>query len=165
MSTLGNKLKRLRKFRKKTQEELASLVGLTAKGIGRYETGDRIPKKEIIPKLAHALNVNESAVDNVDVDSDIGLMHLFFYLEDTYGLEIHEIEGKYYLHFDEKKSVSITVYLKAWYEEYQKDINNHENLSEEQKYKYDEWRYTFPEPLIKRTQEMIDEYDQKHKKE
>lgn len=165
MSTLGNKLKRLRKFRKKTQEELASSVGLTAKGIGRYETGDRIPKKEIISKLAQALNVNESAVGNVDVDSDIGLMHLFFYLEDTYGLEIHEINGKYYLHFDEKKTVSITIYLKAWYEEYQKELEDGMNYTEEQRHRYDEWRYTFPEPLVKRTREMIDEYDRTHSKE
>ena len=165
MNTIGNKLKRLRKFRKKTQADLAKLAGLTVKGIGRYETGERTPKKEIISQLAQALDVNESAIDNVDVDSDVGLMHLFFYLEDIYGLEICEINNKYYLHFDEKKLTSITVYLKAWYEERKKSLSNSENFSAEQKHKYDEWRYTFPEPLIKRTREMIDEYDQSHSKE
>lgn len=165
MSTIGNKLKRLRKFRKKTQEDLAKSVGVSTNGIGRYEIGDRIPRKDVIAKLAQALDVNESAIDNVDVDSDVGLMHLFFYLEDTYGLEIYEIDDKYYLHFDEKKLTSITVYLKAWYEERKKSLGNSENFSAEQKHKYDEWRYTFPEPLIKRTREMIDEYDQTHQKD
>ena len=92
-------------------------------------------------------------------------MHLLFYLEDTYGLEICKIENEYYLHFNKYKSFSITSYLKDWYEEYEKDLGNNTQYTEDQKYKYDEWRYTFPEPLIKRTREMIDEYDQSHSKE
>lgn len=164
MNIIGKKLKRIRTFRKKTQQELADSLQLPVNRIGRYEIGDRIPKPDMLEKIAHALNVNTSALSNIDVESNEGLMHLLFYLEDTHGLEICKIEDEYYLHFNKFTSFSITSYLKDWYDEYQKELGDGTNYSEEQKYKYDEWRYTFPEPLVKRTREMIDEYDRTHSK-
>ena len=170
MSIIGKKIKRLRIFRKKTQEELGALVGLNYRRIGDYETGTRTPKKDMVKKLSDALKVNEFAIGNIDLESNIGIMHLLFYLEDNCGLKVckrinpQTNKPEYNLHFDEHSS-SITTYLKDWYEEYEKDLGNNTQYTEAQKHKYDEWRYTFPEPLIKRTRKMIDEYDQSHSKE
>ena len=170
MNIIGKKIKRIRIFRKKTQVELANKVGLTGNRIIRYESGDRTPKIDMVKKIADALYVNEFAISDIDLESDIGIMHLLFYLEDNCGLKVckrinpQTNKPEYNLHFDEHSS-SITTYLKDWYEEYEKDLGNNTQYTEAQKHKYDEWRYTFPEPLIKRTREMIDEYDQSHSKE
>lgn len=162
-------MKRIRIFRKKTQVELANRVGLTGNRIIRYESGDRTPKIDIIKKIADALHVNELAIGDINLESDVGLMHLLFYLEDNCGLEICQRinpqtnKPEFNLHFTEQSSINS--YLKDWYEEYEKDLGDGAQYTEVQKHKYDEWRYTFPEPLVKRTREMIDEYDRTHSKE
>lgn len=169
MSIIGKKIKRLRIFRKETQKGLGSLVGLNYRRIGDYETGARTPKKDMVKKISHALNVNEFAIGDIELESDVGLMHLLFYLEDNCGLEICQRinpqtnKPEFNLHFTEQSSINS--YLKDWYEEYEKDLGDGAQYTEVQKHKYDEWRYTFPEPLVKRTREMIDEYDRTHSKE
>jgi transcriptional regulator with XRE-family HTH domain len=57
--TIGEKIKRLRKEKGMTQEELGSLIGVQKAAINKYETGIVINlKRDIIAKLASALDVN-----------------------------------------------------------------------------------------------------------
>ena len=57
--TIGDKIKQLRKERGMTQEELGNLIGVQKAAINKYETGIVVNlKKEIIAKLAKALDVN-----------------------------------------------------------------------------------------------------------
>ena len=47
--TIGEKIKRIRKFRKMTQKELAVQIGLGENGghsMVQYESGFRVPKKD-----------------------------------------------------------------------------------------------------------------------
>lgn len=48
-------LKRIRKFRQITQEELATMVGITQAMVSHYETGRRVPDLETAAKIANAL--------------------------------------------------------------------------------------------------------------
>ena len=56
--TVGEKIKRIRIFRKMTQKELGLAVGLTENRIAQYETNYRTPKKELLNQIAEALHVN-----------------------------------------------------------------------------------------------------------
>ena len=53
------KLKKIRTFRKMTQKELSEKIGLTDQHrIVQYEKGVRVPKKDLVDKMAQALDVN-----------------------------------------------------------------------------------------------------------
>ena len=57
--TIGEKIKRLRTEKDMTQEELGNMVGVKKAAINKYETGIVVNlKREIIAKLARALDVN-----------------------------------------------------------------------------------------------------------
>ena len=51
------KLKEIRKARKLTQIELASMVGISQARYSQYERGTREPNLEMLRKLANALGV------------------------------------------------------------------------------------------------------------
>lgn len=55
MSTLGDKLRRLRKAQGLTQGELAEKVGVDIKTIVRYETGKNSPKVETLELITKEL--------------------------------------------------------------------------------------------------------------
>lgn len=52
---IGSKLKNLRG--EKTQQEVATAIGITTMAISQYENGERIPRDEIKIKLARYFNV------------------------------------------------------------------------------------------------------------
>ena len=53
--TIGDKIKRIRTFRKMTQAELGAALGWGDKGANRlaqYETNYRVPKQDLITEMA-----------------------------------------------------------------------------------------------------------------
>src|SRR5690242_15909820 len=56
-SLLGDRLRRLRRERSLTQEELAHLAGVSAEMIAKTEQGRRHPRLTVWAKLAQALDV------------------------------------------------------------------------------------------------------------
>lgn len=58
----GSKIKEARKSKKLSQAELGSLIGTTGASIMRYEKGQRKPSKEIIEKIALALDVSPATL-------------------------------------------------------------------------------------------------------
>lgn len=58
MMDLGSKIAQLRKEKKITREELATLIGTSAPIIGRYERQEITPSVEVASKIAKALNVS-----------------------------------------------------------------------------------------------------------
>lgn len=54
---IGESIKRIRKEKGMTLQELANNMGCTPQLISQYETKKRIPKLETIQKIAHALDV------------------------------------------------------------------------------------------------------------
>ena len=60
--TVGEKIKKIRTFRGITQKELGLAVGFEEKGadnrIAQYETNYRVPKRELLDKIAQALRVD-----------------------------------------------------------------------------------------------------------
>lgn len=56
--TIANNIRRFRKERKITQDELGRYVGVTAKQIQNYESGSSEPPASVMYGIAEYLNVN-----------------------------------------------------------------------------------------------------------
>ena len=94
-----------------------------------------VPKAELTAALAQALDIP-------DIDSQIGLMHTLFALEDIYGLTISETEGEVCLKISKDKGKAaeeLLQMLTAWQEQAAKLTT--EEISREE---YDQWRYNYP---------------------
>lgn len=55
---LGQRIQKLRKDKKITQEQLAEMVGIDPKNISRIEKGNNYPTAENLTSIAKALNVD-----------------------------------------------------------------------------------------------------------
>ena len=95
---IGERLRFFRKLRGLKLKELGLQMGFPEKSadvrMAQYESETRTPKAQLTAALAHALDVSSLALTVPDIDSDLGLMHTLFTLEDTYGLRVEEADGE-----------------------------------------------------------------------
>ena len=88
------------------------------------------------------LDVSPQALDVPDIDSQIGLMHTLFTLEDVYGLTVSEADGEVCLKVNKDKGKEAYELLQmphAWKEQADKL-----SAGEISKDDYDRWRYYYP---------------------
>ena len=159
---------RIRFFRNKkgvTQKYLGQVVGFPERSadvrMAQYETGSRTPKADLTRTLAGFFEVSTDALTVPDIDSDIGLMHTLFALEDIRGLTIGEIDGEICLRLDKSKGrtyLSMLEMLSRWANEAKK-LEAGEITREE----YDHWRYTYPAVEAQRTRDRLDALRAKQK--
>ena len=142
-----------------TQKFLGVKIGFPEKAadvrLAQYETGSRTPKPELTNALANALGVSAMALNIPDIDSEVGLMHTLFALEDIYGFKIDKLNGEVCIKLDKDKGTSYISLLErftAWQKEAEKYRNG--EISKEE---YDRWRYTYPEVEVQRTMDALDE--------
>jgi transcriptional regulator with XRE-family HTH domain len=143
---IGERIRFIRNLRGMTQKYLGMAIGFTEKTadvrMAQYESGARTPKENMTADLAKVLDVRPQALAVPDIDSDIGLMHTLFTLEDLRGLTVGEIDGEICLHLDKSKGmtyVGMLEMLSAWQEQSAK-LKAGEITKEE----YDQWRYNYP---------------------
>jgi len=160
---IGERIHFFRTLRGMTQKYLGMAVGFPERSadvrLAQYETGTRTPKAELTAALAHVLDVAPRALSVPDIDSDIGLMHTLFTLEDTRGLKIGEIDGEVCLRLDKFKGMGYVAMLdmfSAWLKEAQK-LERGEITKED----YDRWRYTYPQAEMEQGRAARDELHQK----
>lgn len=144
---IGERIRYLRNKRNMTQKYLGQQVGFDEKSadvrMAQYESGTRTPKANLTKALAYALDVSPHALDVPDIDSNVGLMHTFFTLEDLRGLYVTEGDGEICLKLDKtdpQTHTEMNRMLSAWLEQKQKLANG--EISKED---YDQWRYRYPE--------------------
>ncbi|MCH5210530.1 MAG: helix-turn-helix transcriptional regulator [Oscillospiraceae bacterium] len=143
---IGERIHFFRNLRGMTQKYLGSVVGFSEKTadvrMAQYEAGTRTPKSDLTSALAQALDVSPQALDVPDIDSQVGLMHTLFALEDIYGITIGEIDGEVCLKVDKDKgrtAYDLLEMLTAW-----KEQSDKLNAGEIDKEEYDKWRYNYP---------------------
>lgn len=143
---IGERIHFFRNLRGMTQKYLGTLVGFPEKSadvrLAQYETGTRTPKADLTSALAQALDVAPQALAVPDIDSQIGLMHTLFTLEDVYGITIKEIDGEVCLQINKDKGHTTNDLLKmltAWATQSAKFA-----AGEISKEDYDRWRYYYP---------------------
>jgi transcriptional regulator with XRE-family HTH domain len=155
---IGERIRYFRNLRGMTQKELGIAVDFDEKSadvrIAQYESGSRTPKEELIKGLAYRLSVSPLALKVPDIDTDYGLMHTLFTLEDLYGLRIDTIDGELCLSLDKTKGPTYNnMYnmLNGWRKE-----RNKLKLGDITEDEYDAWRYTYPEINSQRTKAELD---------
>ena len=134
----GDNIRRCRKMRGMTQGELAERVGLTEGAIRHYESGIRAVKPELLPQIAEAMGVSETALKDYRVESYADLIGVFFQMEDEYGLR--PADDGMGLSIDPKAehSPKLACALKAWAQKRQ-ELAGGEISPEE----YEEWKTSF----------------------
>ena len=143
---IGERIRFIRNLRNITQKYLGQMVGFDANTadvrMAQYESGTRTPKADLTATLASVLDVSPKALDLPDIDSDNGLLHTLFALEDLRGLKIGEIDGEICLRLDKSRGITyvgMLQMLSAWREQAAK-LEAGEITKEE----YDQWRYNYP---------------------
>lgn len=143
---IGERIRFFRNLRGMTQKYLGMQVGFPEKTadirIAQYESGSRTPKADLTESLAGVLGVSPLALSVPDIDSDLGLMHTLFTLEDRYGLTVEMTENGVSMHVDPRKgkdAAELSEKLNAWAEQAEKYRNG--DISRED---YDKWRYNYP---------------------
>lgn len=133
---IGSRIKYFRLMRGMTQKQLGMAVGFPERNadirIAQYESSDRIPKNELLCKIADKLNVSPYAIRIPDVSKPEGLMQTLFYLEDLYGLKIGKSDGELILLLNDE----LKERLAAWYQMSKQLAKG--CITEEE---YDNWRY------------------------
>ena len=144
---IGKRIRYFRILRGMKLKELGMKIGFPEKSadvrMAQYEAETRTPKAELTAALAHALDVSPQALTVPDIDSDLGLMHTLFALEDICGLRVEEADGEICLGVDASqgaRAASLREMLRAWREQAAK-LEAGEITREE----YDRWRYHYCE--------------------
>ncbi len=144
---IGERIHFFRTLRNMTQKYLGMSVGFPEKSadvrVAQYESGMRTPKADLTNALADTLGVSPKALDIPDIDSNIGLMHTLFALEDLRGLRVGKIDGELCLFIDKSNSRihdDMLRMLSSWQAQAEKLISG-----EITKEEYDQWRYRYPE--------------------
>lgn len=139
---VGNRIKFFRTKRGMTQKCLGIELGFPKSSadirITQYENETRTPKDELTSQIADILNVSPNAIKVPDIESDLGMMHTFFQLEDIYNFQIDKVDGKFVLALD-NGNIDLHDMLATWQEQSQK-FKNGEITKDE----YDNWRYNYP---------------------
>ena len=143
---IGERIRFIRNLRGMTQKFLGLQVGFSERTadirMAQYESGTRTPKDDLTKALADVLDVSPLALSVPDIDSQLGLMHTLFALEDLYGLKTNIADGEVTLHFDVSNisDPSFFEMVTAWAEQAAKYKSG--EISKED---YDKWRYHYPE--------------------
>ena len=144
---IGERIRYFRNQRGMTQKYLGTLVGFPEKSadvrLAQYEGAARTPKADLTAALARELDVSPEALNVPDIDSEIGLMHTLFTLEDIYGLTVEGDNGAVTLHvnpFKGKDAARLNEMVVAWAQK-AKQVRTGEISQEE----YDRWRNYYPQ--------------------
>ena len=104
---IGERIKRIRTLRGMTQKDLGIALGFPERSadvrVAQYESGSRTPKEDVIQEMAKVLKVKPKAIADPDYNTYIGLMYMFFDLEETYGIHVDEIDGELCLRLDRSR--------------------------------------------------------------
>ena len=157
---IGERIHYFRLLRGFTQKYLGQMLGFSDSQadvrIAQYEKGARSPKEKYLNALAQILKVSPHALDIPDIDTDIGLMHTLFALEDTRGIKIGEINGELCLRLDKSTGMNyVDLYDRffQWHQQEQK-LQSGEITKDE----YDHWRYTYPQMEVERTRQEREDF-------
>lgn len=122
--SFGQRLKRIRNNRKLTMKDVGVKLGIPEKQadirISQYESDKKMPRKDIIERLANILSVNEYALDIPELSTNYGAIFSLFELYYSYGLHPVKIDDKVYLELDKNIATDALIEsLNDWNEEYE----------------------------------------------
>ena len=164
--TLGEKIKKYRLMKNLTQKDLGIKVGFsdaTADSrIRKYEKDIMAPKNDIRQKIADALDIDLSALSDINIESYEDIMQILFLFEENLGMEIERKDGKTHLIFDDnnKDIEKFISYLYIWHSQKKNLISTSDTISTEEMYKYKIWKSRFPKDINAYWNKQLDDLDQ-----
>ena len=85
--TTGERIKKIRIFRHMTMDELGAALGFEGKSmsvrIAQYESGVRVPKQDMLIRIAEALNCNYKALSDYSLGAAEDIIETLFWLEES----------------------------------------------------------------------------------
>ena len=142
---IGERIKRIRTLRGMTQKDLGIALGFPERSsdvrVAQYESGSRTPKEDVIQEMAKVLKVKPKAIADPDYNTYIGLMYMFFDLEETYGIHVDEIDGELCLRLDRSRKDYTELFdmLLKWNEARKNGQTDFESSAA-----YEEWKLHYP---------------------
>lgn len=142
---IGERIKRIRTLRGMTQKDLGIALGFPERSadvrVAQYESGSRTPKEDVIQEMAKVLKVKPRAIADPDYNTYIGLMYMFFDLEETYGIHVDEIDGELCLRLDRSRKDYIELFdmLLKWNE-----ARKNGQADFDSSVAYEEWKLHYP---------------------
>ena len=143
---IGERIRFIRNLKGMTQKYLGIKAGFPERTadirMAQYESGTRSPKADMAKSIAEVLEVSPMALNVPDINSEQGIMHTLFALEDLYGLKPTLTEKEIHITLSENSNAyndSLVTMLKAWAE-----MSSKYKTGEITKEAYDEWRYNYP---------------------
>lgn len=116
--SIGENIKRIRNKRGITQKELGISIGFgetsASPRIAQYETGNRVPKEEILKRIADVLQVNWKNIDIPTGYKEEDMVYRLLVLEDYFPemkLERNTQTGDVLINFHNK---TLNDFLLAW---------------------------------------------------
>lgn len=164
--TLGEKIKKYRLMKNLTQKDLGIKVGFSAatadSRIRKYEKDIMAPKNDIRQKIADALDIDLSALSDINIESYEDIMQILFLFEENLGMEIERKDGKTHLIFDDnnKDIEKFISYLYIWHSQKKNLISTSDTISTEEMYKYKIWKARFPKDINAYWNKQLDDLDQ-----
>lgn len=142
---IGERIRFIRNLKNMTQKYLGMSIGFSEKTadirMAQYENGARTPKQDLINTIASQLDISPSALTVPDIDSELGLIHTLFALEDLYGATAKNINGEIHIIFSSDNTrTELYKGLSEWAKA--KELLNKNAIV---KINYDNWRYNYPE--------------------
>lgn len=147
--TLGDKIRKYRMLKGWTQKELGLKVGFSAatadSRIRKYEKDLMAPKEEIRTRLAAVLDVDLSALSDINISSYEDVMQTLFLFEEELGMEIEKKDSKTYLSFDDhnKEIRTLITFMNLWRNQKAAMLPNPETATDEQIIAYESWKARF----------------------
>lgn len=142
---IGERIKRIRTLRGMTQKDLGIALGFPERSadvrVAQYESGSRTPKEDVVQEMAKVLKVKPKAIADPDYNTYIGLMYMFFDLEETYGVHVDEINGELCLRLDRshKDYTELFDMLRQWNEARKNGQADFDSAAA-----YEEWKLHYP---------------------
>lgn len=166
--TLGEKIKKYRLMKNWTQKELGIKAGFPSatadSRIRKYEKDVMAPKNDIRQKIADALDVDLSALSDINVETYEDVMQILFLFEEKLGMEIERKDGKTHLIFDDnnKDIEKFISYLYIWHSQRKNLTSIDEEIPSDEVNKYKTWKSRFPKDINSYWDKQLDELDQQY---
>lgn len=168
--TLGKKIKEYRLLHDMTQKELGMKIGFSASTadsrIRKYEGDLMAPKSEIRNKLVQALDVDPSALSDIDIRSIEDVVRTFFFMEEYLGFEIESFNSDQLSLFNKEKTYyskwdisTLNSYMYIWYEQKKNLLNIKNDNQENSNKEYELWKSRFPRDIYTYWNSLIEKID------
>jgi len=156
--TLGEKIRKYRLLHNLKQKDLGMMIGFSPatadSRIRKYEGDIMAPKSDIRNKLVQALDVDQSALSDIDIRSIEDVIRVFFFMEEYLGFEIEKVDLDNYqffskdkVYFQERDLKNLNSYIYIWQQQKKNLLNAKNDNEEDSSREYDLWKSRFPRDI------------------